>query len=137
MCFLIFESLFWDAAQAASGIGRGGLSSDEPGRWCWGPKGFREELLELIAEKQGRQHHGEELRESDERKAERLVAEKPRKLGWTEKELKERRKAYQRKARLAAQLRKDTIMSWDWITRRLAMGHWRTAANAARAHTAK
>jgi len=77
------------------------------------------------------------LRESDEQRAERLVAEKLRKLGWTEKELKERRKADQKKAQLAAQLRKETTMSWDWITRRLAMGHWRTAANAARAHPAK
>ena len=105
--------------------------------WCWGPKGFREELLELIAEKQGRQHYGEELRESDEQKAQRLVAEKLRKLGWTEKELKERRKTEEQKVQLAAQLRKETTMSWDWITRRLAMGHWRTAANAARAQTAK
>jgi hypothetical protein len=34
----------------------------------------------MIAEKQGRQHYGEELRESDEQKAKRLVAEKLRKL---------------------------------------------------------
>ena len=105
--------------------------------WCWGPKGFREELLERMAEKQGRQHHGEELREADEQKAERLVAEKMRKLGWTEKELKQRRKGEKKKAQLAAELRKETTMSWVWIAKRLAMGHWRTAANAARAHPAK
>ncbi|HXT40406.1 MAG TPA: hypothetical protein VN887_10315 [Candidatus Angelobacter sp.] len=39
------------------------------------PVSFREELLELIGEKQGKQHHGEELRESDEQKAERLRGE--------------------------------------------------------------
>src|SRR2546426_7566360 len=33
--------------------------------WCWGPKGFREEMLELIGQKQGKQHYGEELKESD------------------------------------------------------------------------
>ena len=30
--------------------------------WCWGPKGFREEMLELIAAKKGQQHYGEELK---------------------------------------------------------------------------
>ena len=101
--------------------------------WCWGPKGFREELLELIGEKQGRQHYGEELRESDEQKAEHMVGEMLRKLGWAETELCQRRKGDKRKARMAAQLRKETTMSWPWITKRLEMGHWRTAANAVRA----
>ena len=36
---------------------------------------FREELLERIEEKQGAQHCGEELRESDEQKARRLLTE--------------------------------------------------------------
>ena len=48
--------------------------------WCWGPKSFREEMLELIGEKKGSQHHEEELRESDEQKAERLVKEMLRKM---------------------------------------------------------
>jgi putative transposase len=101
--------------------------------WCWGPKGFREELLELIGQKQGRQHYGEELRESDEQKAERLVAEMLRKSGWTEAELRRRRKGDAKKARMAAQLRAGTTMTWPWIAERLAMGHWRTASNAVRA----
>jgi REP element-mobilizing transposase RayT len=105
--------------------------------WCWGPKGFREELLEMIGEKQGGQHHGEELRESDEQKAERIVLGNLRKLGWTEKELKLRRKGDRKKARLAGQLRRETTMSWWWIAKRLKMGHWRTAANAVRACSAK
>jgi putative transposase len=29
--------------------------------WCWGAKDFRDELLELIGQKKGKQHHGEEL----------------------------------------------------------------------------
>jgi putative transposase len=101
--------------------------------WCWGPKGFREELLELIGQKQGKQHYGEELRESDEQKAQRLMAEMLRKLGWTEAELKRRRKADAKKTRMAAQLRAETTMTWPWIAERLAMGHWRTASNAVRA----
>ena len=100
--------------------------------WCWGPKDFREELLERIGAKQGKQHHGEELRESDEKKAERIVREVLGKLGWTEKELKHRRKGDIEKARGAVRLRKETTMSWSWIAKRLEMGHWRTAANAVR-----
>jgi putative transposase len=101
--------------------------------WCWGPKGFREELLELIDQEKGRQHYGEELRESDEQTAERLVGTMLRQAGWSEAELKKRRKGDVKKARMAARLRAETAMTWDWIAKRLSMGHWRTAANAARA----
>lgn len=101
--------------------------------WCWGPKGFREELLEMIGEKQGKQHHGEELRESDEQKGERLTRAMLRAAGWTETELRKHRKGDKKKVRMAVRLREETTMSWSWIAERLAMGHWRTAANAARA----
>jgi hypothetical protein len=37
-----------------------------------------------------------------------------------------------RKARMAARLRAQTTMTWPWIAEQLAMGHWRTASNAAR-----
>ena len=98
--------------------------------WCWGPREFREELLERIGQQQGRQHHGEELKESDQQKAERLVGEMLRQAGWTEGELANRRKGEARKARMAARLRSETAMTWGWIAGRLKMGHWRTAANA-------
>jgi len=101
--------------------------------WCWGPRDFREEMLELIGEQQGRQHHGDELRESEEQKAERMVAAMLREAGWTETELRRRRRAEKEKARMAARLRKETTMTWAWIAQRLAMGHWRTASNAVRA----
>jgi REP element-mobilizing transposase RayT len=101
--------------------------------WCWGPKTFREELLEMIGERQGEQHHGEELRESDEQKAERLVAELLKQAGWSETDLKNRAKTDARKVRMAVRLRRETTMNWAWIARRLQMGHWRTAANAVRA----
>jgi REP element-mobilizing transposase RayT len=101
--------------------------------WCWGSKEFREELLELIEQKQGEQHHGEELKESEEHKAERLVGEMLRAAGWTKEELKHRPKGDIKKTRMAARLRSETAMTWLWIARRLEMGHWRTAANAVRA----
>lgn len=105
--------------------------------WCWGPKGFREELLEMIGEKQSGQHHGEELKESDEQKGERLVREMLQKTGWSEEELQERAKGDKKKAGMAARLRKETTVSWQWIATRLAMGHWRTSANAVRSRAQK
>lgn len=100
--------------------------------WYFGPKEFREEMLEWIGAKQGEHHYGEELRESDEQKAERLVAQSLSKWGWTENELKARRKGDVKKAHLAAQLRAETAVTWPWVAKRLAMGHWRTALNATR-----
>jgi REP element-mobilizing transposase RayT len=105
--------------------------------WCWGRKEFRQEMLELIGQKQGAHHYGNELKESDAQKAERLVEAMLRRAGWSEEELKRRRKGDPKKARLAAKLRSETAMSWPWIAERLAMGHWRTAANAVRRTTSK
>lgn len=101
--------------------------------WCWGSKEFREELLEQIGAMKGTQHHGEELRESEEQKALRLIAEMLDKLGWTKKDLGRRPKGDKKKAKMAARLRGETTMTWQWIAEQLTMGHWRTAANAARA----
>lgn len=100
--------------------------------WYLGPKEFREELLEKINQQKGRQHYGEELRESDEQKAERLVALMLKRERWATKDLREGRKGDKIKARIAAQLRSETTMTWEWIARCLKMGHWRTAANAVR-----
>ncbi len=100
--------------------------------WCWGPKTFREELLEMIEEKRTPGHTGEEVRESEEQKTERLMGELLRKLGWTEEELENRAKGDKAKARIAENLRARTTMTWAWIAQRLRMGHWRTAFNATR-----
>ncbi len=100
--------------------------------WYFGPKTFREELLELIGERHGQQHYGEELRESEEQKAERLIAQALKKMKWTVADLGLRRKGEATKVRLAIQLRTETAVTWPWIAERLIMGHWRTARNAVR-----
>ena len=89
--------------------------------WCWGPEEFREELLERIAEKRGAHHHGEELWESDEQKALRLITEMLGKARWTEKDLRRRPRGDGEKAKMAARLRAETTMTWRWITEQLAM----------------
>jgi hypothetical protein len=101
--------------------------------WCLGPKEFREELLDRIEEKRGKQHLGRELKESDEQKAERLVMQMLRRQRWTFERLRRQPKGNKVKATMAKQLREGTTMTWLWIARRLEMGHWRTAANAVRA----
>jgi putative transposase len=105
--------------------------------WCWGAKGFREELLERIEERKGQQHYGEEVRESEEQKAERLVVGMLERVGWTEKDLQEQAKGDARKAGMAARLRAETTVTWAWIAQRLGMGHWRTAVNATKARAAQ
>ena len=100
--------------------------------WCFGRKEFLQEMLDLIAEKHGEQHHGEEIRESGKQKADRFVLEMIRTAGWNESDLLNRLKCDQKKVRMAGRLRAETTMTWRWIAGRLAMGHWRTAANAVR-----
>jgi REP element-mobilizing transposase RayT len=100
--------------------------------WYWGPESYRDELLGMIDRKRGPHHSGEELKEADEQKAQRLVLQMLQKGGWNAAELKEWRKGDTRKAVMAARLRAETTMTWAWIAEGLAMGHWRTAHNAVR-----
>jgi len=90
--------------------------------WCLGGEGFRRELLAQIAEQRGQHHYGEELVESAEARAQRLVDEALRKRGWTVEDLKTRRKGDRFKVRLAAQLRTRTTVTVAWIAERLHMG---------------
>ncbi len=101
--------------------------------WCFGPKEFRKELLETIGEAKAGCHYGEELRESDEQRAERLLGQMLRRRKWGEEELRRRRKGDKIKVTMAKQLRKETTMTWEWIANRLWMGNWRAAATAVRA----
>ncbi|MGB7749624.1 MAG: hypothetical protein WBN75_20310 [Verrucomicrobiia bacterium] len=90
--------------------------------WFLGDEALKKELLEQMSEKAGESHYGEELRESAEAKAERIVAEEMKRLGWNGEELKRRRKGDHGKARLARRLRRETMVSMWWIAERLRMG---------------
>lgn len=100
--------------------------------WCWGQKTFRETLLEMIGEKQTEHHCGDELAESAEQKAQQLVSKMLAEAGWKEGDLQVQPKGLEWKVRLAMRLRAETTMSWKWISEKLRMGHWRSAANAVR-----
>ena len=101
--------------------------------WCWGGSGFREELLALIEQECSEHHYGQEILESAERQAERVMADMMKAIRWTEKELRAHRKCDRRKVKIAASLRARTTVGWKWIAEKLRMGHWRSAANAVRA----
>ena len=97
--------------------------------WCLGSEEFRQELLATAEGRAGPNHYGADREESGERKAERLVAEGLKTLGWDEKELALRRKGDKGKVKLARRLRAQTTMTLAWIAQRLCMGSWTYTAN--------
>ena len=78
---------------------------DEPGDWkairrgwCLGDAQFRKELLEQMSEPMGRQHYGGvERQETEEAKAERILAGELKRRKWSRKDLTQRRKGEQEK----------------------------------------
>ncbi len=100
--------------------------------WCLGSEQFRAELVAAAGERVGRSHYGAERQEADEARTERLVRAGLQKLGWTERELRERRKGDKAKVKLARQLRGETTMTLSWIARRLQMGSWTYVSNLLR-----
>jgi putative transposase len=73
--------------------------------WFLGNEALKKELLEQMAERKGPEHYGEERRESELTKAERLIAAGLKKSRWTEADLGCQRKGHPVKVRLAQQLR--------------------------------
>lgn len=109
---------------------------DQPGEWKAVRRGWflggaqlREQVLEMMGGEMGEHHGGEEKQETDEQKAQRLVREELAKRRWTEQDLKRCRKTDAHKVKMAARLRRETVMTLDWIARRLQMGCRHTLAN--------
>jgi len=67
--------------------------------------------------------------QSAQEKAERIVTQELRKLGWAEADPAAQRKGDRRKVRLARRLRQETTMTLRWIADRLKMGTWTHVAN--------
>jgi len=114
----------------------GRRGKDQPGDWKpvrrgWflGGAQLREQVLEMMGSGMGKHHSGEEKRETDEQKAERLVQEELQKHRWTERDLEKHRKTDAIKVKMAARLRARTVMTLDWIAQRLEMGCQHTVAN--------
>ncbi len=92
--------------------------------WALGSQDFREELLEAAHQRDSEYIAGDEIKESEEHKARRIVTEELRKLGWTRRDLRQTRKGDARKIRIARRLRTETTMTLKWITKQLNMGTW-------------
>ena len=90
--------------------------------WCLGEEPFRKELLAQVHERAGTHHYGEEIGQSAEEKARRIIGEELAELGWAEAELEMRRKGDAGKVRIARRLRRETTVSKRWIAAALAMG---------------
>jgi hypothetical protein len=87
-----------------------------------GSEELRQELLVQVSELAGPEHRGEEVRQSAQQKAERIVQEELGKLGWGMPDLAGRPKGDARKVRIAERLRRETTMTLAWIGERLSMG---------------
>jgi len=90
--------------------------------WCLGGREFREELLEQVGEERQKYHYGEEISESAEQRARRIIEAVLKKKRWTADHLKSLRKGDPFKVKLAEQLRKETTMTLAWIAEQLHMG---------------
>ncbi len=88
--------------------------------WCLGSEAFRQDLLAQMSA--GPEHYGEEIRESGEEKARRLLEAELKKLGWGKGELERRRKGDPEKLRIATRLRRETTMTLAWVAKALHMG---------------
>ena len=89
--------------------------------WFLGDKQFRKELLAQMAERRGEWHYGEELQESAEARAEKIIGGALKRKRWTEDDLRVRRKGDVFKVRLAQRLRVGTTVTLKWIAERLRM----------------
>ncbi|MGH6630573.1 MAG: transposase [Burkholderiales bacterium] len=96
--------------------------------WCLGGAGFRQELVERMSGKLGEHHAGELRRESAEAKAERIIAEELKRLGWVRADLEPRNRSAPEKLELAARLRRETTLTIREIAQRLHLGSWKSAA---------
>lgn len=90
--------------------------------WCLGSEEFRKELLAQMSGQARAEHSGPEIRESAGQKAEGIVMDELKKLGWREAELAQRRKGDAEKVRMALRLRNETTMTLTWIAHKLQMG---------------
>ena len=110
---------FGEAMEERRGKDRSGEWKGIRRGWFLGGAQLKEQLLEMMNAEMGDHHGGDQKRERDEQKARRLVLEELRKGRWTEQDLEKRRKTDATKVEMAARLRAETVMTMEWIARRL------------------
>jgi len=96
--------------------------------WCLGSQEFKKQKLEEIEGKVGEHHFGELRLETAQAKAERIIAEEVKRLGWQETGFAARRKHDPGKVQIALRLRKETTLSVKQIAQRLHFGTSKSAS---------
>ena len=95
--------------------------------WCFGSSEFKQQLLEEYGDSQSEHQTGELRWDSSQSRAERIIAQGLRRLGWKQSELATRRKGDEAKLAMAARLRKETTLTMKEIAARLSMGTTKSA----------
>jgi REP element-mobilizing transposase RayT len=95
--------------------------------WCLGSVEFKRQMLERMDGQLGADHAGALRQEHGAERAERIIAEELKRLGWTEADLISQRKKAPGKLDLAARLRRETTMSLKWIAARVQLGTSKSA----------
>jgi REP element-mobilizing transposase RayT len=97
--------------------------------WHLGGQGFLSRLLDRLEGKVTENHRAPERAETDEAKAERIIQAGLRELGWTEEDLRQRKKCIPEKVGLAQRVRAETTLSLKRVAERLNMGTWTNTSN--------
>ena len=97
--------------------------------WKLGAEDFVDWILERIEVPTGEAHPALERDETEKAKACRIVKEELKRLGWTNRDLRQRRKGDPKKVVLARRLREETAVSLKWIAQNLHMGTWTHVSN--------
>lgn len=94
--------------------------------WCFGDSGFRREMTErldgTLKSKRRESFSGSEIKQHDEKEAERILNLGMKVLGLAEQHLAEQKKGSPAKVALAWLVRKNTCVRNGWIKERLKMG---------------
>lgn len=96
---------------------------------CLGDEEFRKELAASAFGRVGASHHSARRRETEAEKAEAIVKEELKRIGWSQRDLPNQPKEAKRKVAIARRLRKETTMTLKWIANRLEMGTWTHASS--------
>ena len=95
--------------------------------WYLGSQDFKNQMLEQMEGKLGEHHSGELHWETAELKAERLISEELRRLGWQEADLQSQPKNEPGKLAIEARVRRETTLPIKAIAQRIQLGSSKSA----------
>lgn len=97
--------------------------------WCFGDAAFKTTMTALLRGGSTSLPHGSGAREPRAARAEQIITAELAALGWDEATLGRRPKMSEEKAHIASRLRRETVVTLEWIARRLHMGSVNTVRN--------